>query len=124
MQLKKQSWRTRSLPVHARATCEGGAYQRWETERDALKAQAAAIRATREWTDKEKVNLITAAEARGASPAVGSRERHSAQRNLPVRLARDRVGSSPICPFPTSDKFQTFSRYLRMPKNERRLPSR
>ena len=48
------------------AACKGGAYQRWETERDALKAAATATRATREWTAKEERNRISAAEARGA----------------------------------------------------------
>jgi hypothetical protein len=48
------------------AACEGAAYQRWESDRDAIQAALAWIRATREWTAKEQRNRISAAEARGA----------------------------------------------------------
>ena len=48
------------------AACEGAAYQRWESDRDAIQAALASIRATREWTAKEQRNRISAAEARGA----------------------------------------------------------
>ena len=55
------------------AACEGAAYQRWESDRDAIQVALASIRATREWTPRPR------------SSATASARRNAARSTRPTR---------------------------------------